>query len=231
MKASSMTTKSIRKVESRLNSSKTTTPSKSWKTTKVESERLAFLRHNQKQIRAEEYKVLKDAMEVDGNPDNHGKLTILPSNFTGGPRYMHQKTQDAMVYVRNYGRPHLFITFGFSIHEHYPLVVQLAVHLENAQRVYFNPDDTNLRERLAAPPKSTLTAFFDLCNKPDERDFTSNLLYAEVPKHYVWNATRKVFTRRNSCPCSWEGLHSPPPTERVLLLEVTSASHKRSQIL
>ena len=37
--------------------------------------------------------------------------TILPSNFTGGPRYMHQKTQDAMVYVRNYGRPHLFITF------------------------------------------------------------------------------------------------------------------------
>ena len=49
---------------------------------------------------------------------------------------------------------------GFSIHEHYPPVVQLAVHLENGQRVYFNPDDTNLRERLAAPPKSTSTAFF-----------------------------------------------------------------------
>lgn len=30
--------------------------------------------------------------------------------FTGGPRYMQQRKQDAMVYVRNFGRPDLFIT-------------------------------------------------------------------------------------------------------------------------
>ena len=35
----------------------------------------------------------------------------LAFNFTGGRRYMHEHTQDAMTYVRNYGRPDLFITF------------------------------------------------------------------------------------------------------------------------
>ena len=49
---------------------------------KVQSERLSFLRHNQKQFRAEEYKFLQDAMEADGDPANLGKLTILPSSFT-----------------------------------------------------------------------------------------------------------------------------------------------------
>ncbi|KAL4153586.1 hypothetical protein QTP88_001419 [Uroleucon formosanum] len=38
-----------------------------------------------------------------------GKLVILPSSFTGGPRYL-QKTQDVMTYVKNYGKPDLFIT-------------------------------------------------------------------------------------------------------------------------
>ncbi|XP_078521565.1 uncharacterized protein LOC144790723 [Lissotriton helveticus] len=36
---------------------------------------------------------------------------ILPATFTGSPRYMHEKTQDAMTYVRHYGRPDLFLTF------------------------------------------------------------------------------------------------------------------------
>jgi hypothetical protein len=40
-----------------------------------------------------------------------GKMFILPATFTGSPRHMHEYAQDAMAYVRNYGRPHLFITF------------------------------------------------------------------------------------------------------------------------
>ena len=38
------------------------------------------------------------------------QLVILPSSFTGGPRSLHEKSQDAMAYVRNYGKPDLFIT-------------------------------------------------------------------------------------------------------------------------
>ena len=83
---------------------------------KIESERLSFLRIHQKQIRAEEYKVLKDAMSVDGDPANLGKLTILPSSFTCSPRWYNQKEQDAMTYVRMYGTPDLFLTFTCNPH-------------------------------------------------------------------------------------------------------------------
>ena len=78
---------------------------------KIESERLNFIRMNQKKLRVEEYIHLKDAIVNDGKVEEVGKLVILPSSFAGGPRQMHEYTQDAMTYVRNYGRPDLFITF------------------------------------------------------------------------------------------------------------------------
>ena len=78
---------------------------------KVESERLCFIRLNQTKLRAESYIHLKDALNQDGNTSDLGQLVILPSTFTGGPRYMHERTQDAMTYVRNFGKPTLFITF------------------------------------------------------------------------------------------------------------------------
>ncbi|GBN08684.1 hypothetical protein AVEN_73483-1 [Araneus ventricosus] len=78
---------------------------------KIESQRLRFIRLTQKKLRVEDYIHLRDAINSDGNINELGKPTILPSSFTGGPRYMHQRTQDAMTYVRNFGRPDLFIAF------------------------------------------------------------------------------------------------------------------------
>ncbi|GBP81129.1 hypothetical protein EVAR_88227_1 [Eumeta japonica] len=77
------------------------------------SERLNYICRNQQRLRAEEYIHLRDALNQDGNvdPSNIGQRVILPSSFTGSPRYLHEKTQDAMTYVRNYGRPDLFVTF------------------------------------------------------------------------------------------------------------------------
>ncbi|GFT32624.1 helitron_like_N domain-containing protein [Trichonephila clavipes] len=54
---------------------------------------------------------IMDAVVSEGNVSDVGQWIILPSSFTGSPRYMHERTQDAMTYVRNYGRPDLFITF------------------------------------------------------------------------------------------------------------------------
>ncbi|UYV63010.1 hypothetical protein LAZ67_2002837, partial [Cordylochernes scorpioides] len=54
---------------------------------------------------------LRDAVANDGMVANFGKLVILPATFTRSPRHMHEYTQDAMVFVRTYGRPDLFITF------------------------------------------------------------------------------------------------------------------------
>ncbi|CAM4842651.1 unnamed protein product [Rotaria magnacalcarata] len=79
--------------------------------TKIESERLWFIRLNQNKLRVDEYIHLRDAIANDGNTDNLDQLVILPSTFTRSPRHMHEYTQDAMTYVKNYGRPDLFVTF------------------------------------------------------------------------------------------------------------------------
>ncbi|XP_075444603.1 uncharacterized protein LOC142488115 [Ascaphus truei] len=78
---------------------------------KIESERLLYIRLHQKELRVDQYIHLKDAVVNDGNIDNIGKILILPASFTGSPRHMHEYAQDAMSYVRAYGRPDFFITF------------------------------------------------------------------------------------------------------------------------
>ena len=60
---------------------------------KVESERLRFIRNNQQQLRVENYAHLRDALASDENMNEVGQVTILPSSYTGSPRYMQQKTQ------------------------------------------------------------------------------------------------------------------------------------------
>ncbi|UYV73327.1 hypothetical protein LAZ67_10002739 [Cordylochernes scorpioides] len=88
---------------------------------------------------------------------------------------------------------------SFSIHERYPTVVHLAVHLENGQRVYFTAE--NVRERAASPPQTTLTAFFSLCRGDL---FAKTLRYSDVPKYYTWNAPEKKFHRRKQGkPVEW----------------------------
>ncbi|GFX85755.1 ATP-dependent DNA helicase [Trichonephila clavipes] len=51
---------------------------------------------------------------TDGQLSELGKMVVLPFSFTGGSRYMHERNQDAMTYVRHFGRPDLFITFTFN---------------------------------------------------------------------------------------------------------------------
>ncbi|GFW96523.1 ATP-dependent DNA helicase [Trichonephila clavipes] len=79
---------------------------------KVESERLRFIALNQTKLRAENYIHLQDAIrdDADLNPNNLGQMVILPSSFVNSARYLHQYTQDAFTFGRNYGRPGLFIT-------------------------------------------------------------------------------------------------------------------------
>ncbi|GFW01795.1 OTU domain-containing protein [Trichonephila clavipes] len=52
---------------------------------KIETERLNWIRHNQKKLRSEEYIHLKDAITAtDGQLPELGKMVVLPSSFTGG---------------------------------------------------------------------------------------------------------------------------------------------------
>lgn len=81
--------------------------------------------------------------------------------------------------------------FSFPIHERYPTVVHLAVHLENGQRVYFN--DVNAARRAQTPPATTLTSFFQTCRVDP---FARTLFYSEMPKYFVWNPSTKKWSRR-----------------------------------
>ena len=79
--------------------------------TATEQERLRFILLNQKKLRADLYSNLCDAVESgDADAKQLGKKIILPSSFTGSPRYMAEKYEDAMAICRWYGNPHLFIT-------------------------------------------------------------------------------------------------------------------------
>ena len=92
---------------------------------KIESKWLAYILSHQKELRVEEHAHLRDAINNDPSKKKQinylegfnfykilifntfsgsegGKLVSLPSSFTGGPRYMHERTQDAMTYVHHY---------------------------------------------------------------------------------------------------------------------------------
>ena len=81
---------------------------------KIEFSRLQYLRSNQSQLYADLYQSLADAvLASDGQVGGSqlGKKVILPSSFTGGPRYQHQLYQDAMGIVHCFGKPDFFVTF------------------------------------------------------------------------------------------------------------------------
>lgn len=79
--------------------------------TMVDTERLYFHRSKQSKLRCDTYTNVRQSI-VDGNTDSFliGKPVVLPSSFTGGPRYMQQNYMDAMALCRWYGCPDLFIT-------------------------------------------------------------------------------------------------------------------------
>ncbi|GBP71924.1 hypothetical protein EVAR_38257_1 [Eumeta japonica] len=81
---------------------------------KIETERPLYIPLNQTELRSEEYIHLRDAIVNDGdvNPNELGRIVILPSTFTASPRHMHEYAQ--MTYVRAYGRPDLFIKFTYN---------------------------------------------------------------------------------------------------------------------
>ena len=77
---------------------------------KVEQERLNFQRGHQETLRAASYKGYYDSIAANVPLQDVGQPVILSPSFVGGPRYYHVKTQDALSYVRVFGKPSLFIT-------------------------------------------------------------------------------------------------------------------------
>uniref|UniRef100_UPI00358E5CE5 uncharacterized protein n=1 Tax=Myxine glutinosa TaxID=7769 RepID=UPI00358E5CE5 len=83
--------------------------------------------------------------------------------------------------------------FAFLIHERHPAIQQLAVHLENGQRVSFTAETA--AQQALAPKDTTLTAFFKLCQQDP---FARTLLYPQVPSYYKWNNKQWIRRKRGA---------------------------------
>ncbi|KAH9138735.1 hypothetical protein LEN26_005333 [Aphanomyces euteiches] len=81
---------------------------------KVENQRLGFLRDQTHILRSDTYRAVHDAVSHDIDVNSIGKRIVLPSSYTGEPRYMRQRYLDAMAIVRKYGRLDLFITLELA---------------------------------------------------------------------------------------------------------------------
>jgi len=81
--------------------------------TRIEGDRLKYIRREQTKLRVETYVGLTDAIRLRAEQEKLrvGRIVILPSSFIGSPRNMMQNYQDAMALVRKFGKPDLFITF------------------------------------------------------------------------------------------------------------------------
>ena len=103
---------------------------------RIESSRLHYLLKEQKSLRADTYRGLADA--VDAGDHERGRIglkVILPSSFTGGPRYMQQACADAMAVCTKYGKPDAFITMTCN-----PYWPEIRRHLLLHQQPSDRPD-------------------------------------------------------------------------------------------
>jgi hypothetical protein len=81
--------------------------------TKIEANRLNYIKQNQTELRADLFTGIMDYLRetIDGVKEKIGKAFVLPSSFAGSIRNMMQLFQDAMSVVSKYGKPDLFVTF------------------------------------------------------------------------------------------------------------------------
>ena len=79
---------------------------------RVELKRLSTLATPtmQKQLRAETYQTLIDAIDDGASPGGIGRKVICPPSVKGSRRAMYKLFLDCMAIVRKFGSPHLFIT-------------------------------------------------------------------------------------------------------------------------
>ncbi|KAK4409487.1 hypothetical protein Sango_0021700 [Sesamum angolense] len=77
----------------------------------IEAQKLRWIRFHQNDIRAELYEGLQDCLNAgENNAGNVGRRIIFPSSFTGSPRDMYKRYQDAMAIVQKFGKPDIFLT-------------------------------------------------------------------------------------------------------------------------
>ncbi|SAM09603.1 hypothetical protein [Absidia glauca] len=98
--------------------------------------KLDWIRSHQSNLRADLYNGLQDVLiSEDVDAASLGRRFILPSSYTGGPRFMAKLYQDSMAIVRHFGKPSLFITFTAN-----PRWIEIQRELLPGQHASDRPD-------------------------------------------------------------------------------------------
>ncbi len=106
---------------------------------KVEGQRLWWVRLNQTTLRVDQYKGMIDAMQQDrANSTNFGCMVVLLASFASSPRHMNQLYQDSMAFVRKFGKPNLFITMTCN-----PNWAEILHELRRGEETNDQPDLTS----------------------------------------------------------------------------------------
>ncbi|KAL4084748.1 hypothetical protein QTP88_027663 [Uroleucon formosanum] len=106
---------------------------------------------------------------------------------------------------------------GFHIHDRYPAITHLDVHLENGQRVYFTAN--NVAERIENPPTTTLQAFFKICQTDN---FARTLLYPQVASYYEWKNKNFVRRKQGQNVEGWPGVKKDTALGRVYTIHLNN---------
>ena len=88
--------------------------------TTIQNQKLKFHKNNQKALRADTYKNVKEVLSErvpitdkvydDDHQLKIGKRIVLSGSFTGSPRWYNAQFQDGMAICREYHKPDFFIT-------------------------------------------------------------------------------------------------------------------------
>ena len=76
----------------------------------TEQSELNWIRHHQKELRADAYQDLRNAARDGADAADKGQRVILPSTHLGSPRHMYQLFQNSMAICRHCRKPDLFLT-------------------------------------------------------------------------------------------------------------------------
>ncbi|GJX28691.1 putative PIF1 DNA helicase/replication protein A1-like protein [Tanacetum coccineum] len=156
----------------------------------IEAERMSFNRKQQKDLRSETYsKLAKLAEDPESGVQLCGKKVVLSSSFTGSPRqYQSHKNVEWCNQIGS-------IKYLFKYINKGPDRVTAAVDgAEIEQSVIFDATESIDYTLEKSSVNETKFVHWMELNKTD--DFASTLLYAEIPKYYVWNTHKRIWDQR-----------------------------------
>lgn len=102
--------------------------------------------------------------------------------------------------------------FSFDITGRYPSVEALPVHVPGGQKVYFNPDSTDMdiaEEKLEKSERTKLTEYFRMCR--DKVGNAEELYYYQMPEYFTWDTKMNTWKIRQQ-QCSVGRMHQAHPS-------------------